>query len=318
MANGWDEGILVEFHDESRELLDQVIGDLLALEKRWDVEGVNRIYRAFHSIKGNSAMLGYGRLSALTHELESVLGRVRDRSLSLDRDLTRLLTEAVDVLNQVLDDLMAGEGDERDCTDLLTRVKTVLRPGGRGDGVPRKTVAAESRAAREDVPVPQLRVTAPHEEGVETRDEGVPRKRILIAEDDFVSRQILLSVFGRLGDCHVAKDGIEAIGAFLAGFSGNEKPPYDLVCMDIHMPRMDGLNAIKVLRGLERGTGLSDNRREAIMVVVSAQENPRDLARQTYDAGADLFFSKPLDLRQMARALARLGVELPLTAQPSG
>lgn len=62
--------------------------------------------------------------------------------------------------------------------------------------------------------------------------------KILIAEDDLASRQFLLQVLTGYGDCDVTVDGIEAVEAFTTAHK--TKKPYDLICLDIMMPRVDG------------------------------------------------------------------------------
>ena len=54
--------------------------------------------------------------------------------------------------------------------------------------------------------------------------------RILIAEDDFASRKLLLKFMSEYGECDVTVDGMEAIDAYL--MSLEEKEPYDLICLD--------------------------------------------------------------------------------------
>ena len=74
--------------------------------------------------------------------------------------------------------------------------------------------------------------------------------RTLVVEDDFTSRLLLQSFLAKYGDCHIAVNGKEAITAFrTANQEGNK---YDLICMDIMMPEMDGQAAITQIRDLEQ------------------------------------------------------------------
>lgn len=73
--------------------------------------------------------------------------------------------------------------------------------------------------------------------------------KTLIVEDDFTSRLLLQTFLNPYGESHVAVDGIEAIEAFMLACA--EKYPYDLVCLDIMMPRMDGHEVLKRIRGME-------------------------------------------------------------------
>ena len=69
--------------------------------------------------------------------------------------------------------------------------------------------------------------------------------RILIAEDERVSRTFLTQLMSQYGACDVAVDGMEALDCIMDSIKNKE--PYQLLCMDIMMPRVDGL---KVLKGI--------------------------------------------------------------------
>ena len=73
--------------------------------------------------------------------------------------------------------------------------------------------------------------------------------KILIAEDEFVSRTKLEKILSSYGECHVTVDGSEALLAFKAALETNE--PYDLICLDILMPKMDGHEALQEIRKME-------------------------------------------------------------------
>ena len=67
--------------------------------------------------------------------------------------------------------------------------------------------------------------------------------RTLIVEDDFTSRLLLQTYLSRFGECHVAINGVEAVEAFR--MSKKNGAGYDLICMDIMMPEMDGQTALR-------------------------------------------------------------------------
>ena len=73
--------------------------------------------------------------------------------------------------------------------------------------------------------------------------------KILIAEDDLTSRQFISKYMSAYGECDVTVDGIEAIEAFIIGL--DSKNPYDLICLDVMMPKVDGIKALKTIRELE-------------------------------------------------------------------
>ena len=78
--------------------------------------------------------------------------------------------------------------------------------------------------------------------------------KTLIVEDDFTSRLLMQAILSPYGECHIAVNGREAIQAFrLARAQGH---PYDLVCLDIMMPEMDGHAVLKALRAAEEAEGI--------------------------------------------------------------
>ena len=76
----------------------------------------------------------------------------------------------------------------------------------------------------------------------------------LIVEDDFSSRFLLQGLLEPYGDCHVAVNGREAVSAYRMALDAGQ--PYDLVCLDIMMPEMDGHAALKEIRAMEESKGI--------------------------------------------------------------
>jgi len=136
---------------------------------------------------------------------------------------------------------------------------------------------------------------------------GSPLK-ILIAEDDFTSRTILTQFLSEYGDCHIAKDGLEAIQAVTLAYGLNPPQPYDLICMDIMMPNIDGAVAAKTIREIERSKGVAGPECEAAIVFTSAVSDPATIIKACYECGANYYFVKPLDFKQMKRQLKKLNL----------
>ncbi|HKN72775.1 MAG TPA: chemotaxis protein CheW [Terriglobales bacterium] len=116
--------IVKEFLVESCENLDRLDRDLITLEKNPnDREILASIFRTIHTIKGTSGFLAFNQLGAVTHVGESLLGRLRDGQLELDREITSALLALVDAVRQMLASIEAtgGEG-ERDDSGLISRL----------------------------------------------------------------------------------------------------------------------------------------------------------------------------------------------------
>lgn len=104
LASDMDAGLVSEFVMESREMLEAGESALLALETDPnDIENVNTVFRAFHTIKGTAAYLGLKRLTELAHHAESLLSRIRDREINCTGGYANLALRSLDVLKEMLD-----------------------------------------------------------------------------------------------------------------------------------------------------------------------------------------------------------------------
>ncbi len=104
-----DEELLGEYITESRECIEDSEGALLELEEDpEDTEAVNRVFRAFHTIKGTSAFLGLDVIAELAHKAETILSRVRDGEIQFGQRYASLSLRSVDMLKALFDELEEG------------------------------------------------------------------------------------------------------------------------------------------------------------------------------------------------------------------
>ena len=127
--------------------------------------------------------------------------------------------------------------------------------------------------------------------------------RILIAEDDMVSRKFLLKFLSQYGECDLTVDGLEALDAFLLSLKENK--PYDLICLDIMMPKVDGVKALKTIRQLEKERKISQATRAKVIMVTALGET--NYVQQSFEIGCDAYASKPIDLEKLVKVLEKLG-----------
>lgn len=118
--------LISEFLDETSELMDTVSEDIMSLEKAWDIEVINRVYRAFHSIKGNGGMLGFDRVSAFAHRAEDVLSMVRNREVEVTRPVADAILQALDAIMLILADIRNGGDDSRDTAASLQALERIV------------------------------------------------------------------------------------------------------------------------------------------------------------------------------------------------
>lgn len=98
-------------------------------------------------------------------------------------------------------------------------------------------------------------------------------KRILIVEDDMVSRKFYLIYLSRYGDCDLVVDGLEAIDAYLLAMKDGLLA-YDLICLDVMMPKIDGIRVLKTIRDLERQHQVPEMEASKI-IMTTVLEKPR-------------------------------------------
>jgi two-component system, chemotaxis family, chemotaxis protein CheY len=128
--------------------------------------------------------------------------------------------------------------------------------------------------------------------------------RILIAEDDMVSRKFLLKFLSQYGECDLTVDGLEALDAFLLSLKENKA--YDLICLDIMMPKVDGVKALKTIRQLEKEKNISQEMRSKIIMITALGET--NYVQQSFEIGCDAYASKPIDLEKLVKVLEKLGL----------
>jgi two-component system chemotaxis response regulator CheY len=129
--------------------------------------------------------------------------------------------------------------------------------------------------------------------------------KALVAEDDFVSRKILHKLLNAHGECDFVVDGKEAVEAFAKALGSQE--PYDLICLDINMPQLSGLEALKQIRQLEesRGIGGLDGVK---IVMTTALDDPASVLG-AFKAGCEAYVVKPLDLKKLLSTVLELGIQ---------
>lgn len=126
--------------------------------------------------------------------------------------------------------------------------------------------------------------------------------KTLIVEDDFTSRLLLQTFLSRYGECHIAVNGKEALEAFR--LAADNKLPYDLICMDILMPEMDGQEAAKQVRALEEALGVPPSR--GVKIVMTTAVHDIKQVMQSFREFCDAYLFKPIDTAKLLGELKSL------------
>jgi two-component system chemotaxis response regulator CheY len=128
--------------------------------------------------------------------------------------------------------------------------------------------------------------------------------KTLIVEDEITSRVMLREILKRYGLPHVAMNGKEAVNAVRAALQA--KDPYDLICLDIMMPEMDGQEALKRIRQLEAEAGVTAEKRAKVIMTTAWAD--RGTVLEAIQSQCDYFLVKPIDSRVLLDELRQLGL----------
>lgn len=128
--------------------------------------------------------------------------------------------------------------------------------------------------------------------------------KILIAEDDFVSRKFIFKFMSQFGDCDVTVDGMEAIEVFLMSLEDGDY--YDLVCLDIMMPEVDGIKALKTMRKLEEERNIPESKRAKVIMTTAL--NSTEEVFDSFGSGSEAYAVKPIDTDKLTDVMKKLGL----------
>lgn len=126
--------------------------------------------------------------------------------------------------------------------------------------------------------------------------------RILIAEDDLTSRMFMKKYLSNYGECDIAINGMEAIDSVSEALHKGE--PYELICLDIMMPMVDGIKALKSIRELEKT--LLKQKDEPAKVIMTTALNDKDTVEEAYKYGCEGYAWKPIDFDKFNEVLRKL------------
>ncbi len=119
--------------------------------------------------------------------------------------------------------------------------------------------------------------------------------RTLIVEDDFTSRLVLQTFLSRYGECHIAVNGREAVDAFSAASQSGKG--YDLICMDVMMPEIDGPEAVRQVRALEEQRGILST--HGVKIIMTTAVNDVKVIMRSFKDLCDAYLMKPINISDL-------------------
>jgi two-component system chemotaxis sensor kinase CheA len=219
-----DDGLLQGFFEESAEQLADFEECLLRLETTpEDQELLNKSFRAIHTIKGNSGMLGFDRIARVAHAVEDLLGRLRKHEVPMTRPVADLLLRSADVIKRLFGEARGEQGDEAGGEQLIEELKAFLeraKPAERVYAI-RLKLKPDPMALQPGIDLLQLFEEirrAATVEAIEVEQTGAPRSGELDPQQCFLEWRVrvrsrlepsaLAKLFGFVGE-----DGIVEISA---------------------------------------------------------------------------------------------------------
>lgn len=142
--------------------------------------------------------------------------------------------------------------------------------------------------------------------------------RFLIVDDDITCRELLSILLSPYAQCDMAYNGREAVGAYrMALDSGN---PYDLICLDIMMPEMDGHSTLRAIREIEKERHILGSDGVPVLML-TASEDPKDCIK-AFTEGCECYVPKPIQEKSLMVEVHRLAPKVfqntPALGQQSG
>lgn len=120
------EEFLVYFLDEAQELIQQMDSNILQLEQsdaaNLDPDLIDRMFRAAHTVKGSSGMVGLIEIPKITHRMEDILDKLRKNQISLSDELVDLLLESVDVAKRLVKEVSEKKREASTVDEIISRI----------------------------------------------------------------------------------------------------------------------------------------------------------------------------------------------------
>lgn len=140
------------FLDESKEHLQNLSDQIMDLEQNPDnMDTVNEIFRAAHSLKGMAGTMGYKRMQTLTHDMENVFSEVRNGTFKVQPGMIDILFRSLDALEEYVDNIQqTTEEGTNDNQDLIDALNSILKNNGEIKPIDKTSAAANEQMPADD------------------------------------------------------------------------------------------------------------------------------------------------------------------------
>ena len=135
-----------------------------------------------------------------------------------------------------------------------------------------------------------------------TTEQNTPAMNILIIEDDYTARTLLQHMLKNYGTCTVATNGLAGLQEFTSALnSGNG---YDLICLDIMMPNMNGYDALRQIRAVEQDKKILPS--NGVKILMTTAIDSLSSVKTSYFELCDGYLTKPLHKEKLLAELRTL------------
>lgn len=128
--------------------------------------------------------------------------------------------------------------------------------------------------------------------------------KCLIVEDDSTACELLQTYLSDYGDCFIAVDGNKAVKAFRKALKQGQ--PYDLICLDIMMPEMDGHDALKAIRRIEQKQGIYGLDGVKVVMITALGDSKNVMG--AFRTGCEAYIVKPMKKEKLLEEIEKLGL----------
>jgi two-component system chemotaxis response regulator CheY len=126
--------------------------------------------------------------------------------------------------------------------------------------------------------------------------------KTLIVDDEVTSRELLSMILKAYGRVDTAADGLEGLKAYNLALG---REPYDLIMLDIMLPRMDGQQVLKAIRRIEQERGLVGPEQVKIVMITALGDFSN--VSQAFASACTSYLTKPILADKVKAELAKLG-----------
>ncbi|HNW29769.1 MAG TPA: chemotaxis protein CheW [Spirochaetota bacterium] len=195
------------FLEEADEQLQELNQNLLELEKNPEnLEIINNIFRAAHSLKSSAAFVGLNELSDLAHMMENLLQGIRDGSMGITPEIIDIIFKCFDEIHNVIDTIASGEKPEQDLQWLIDDIKAICEKSTSPKKEDRKAPREVVTDGQRQYEVPKTMLDADARKKIKDGlDRGKSCCEVTVFIDDkaqmkWVKAQLVVNNLGKIGE----------------------------------------------------------------------------------------------------------------------